>query len=385
MKNNFHRGKSVTPHNHTQQIIRKNQESAHNPSSDKGFTNYVNNACDFHQDNAYVPKLNEDLLLKRKYLQGVQSQQSHNRQHNPTENLPRLKSQEDLRPKQIPQKIIHVEQAKNNSVQDAKWKYREELLQQIEEQRKRKEEEKRKLKEEHTYINQIEKYPNKLVKKVDPNRPSDENPQADRYKEYVNNDYKIKTALQENSNHRLNIVFENTHPSEIEAEYMKEITELKKERENARTQMLDMKEMILKEREKQLECMLAMIRANQYTDPYFKQKFPRINNHSRNSSIHSNPYYSNVQDSILKPKLHGVIIPNNNVNTKMYEYNISNKPNKNESESQQTEYRFSLPDPYVDISPYPNPFEKILEDPKITRPKEIELEVLENSLTNSTK
>ena len=76
---------------------------------------------------------------------------------------------------------------------DKKLRYRQELERQIEEQKRRKDEEKKKLKmdeekAEKRYFNDAGIDPTKPIirqKTVDPNKPSEENPQAERYKEHL--------------------------------------------------------------------------------------------------------------------------------------------------------------------------------------------------------
>lgn len=76
---------------------------------------------------------------------------------------------------------------------DKKARYRQELERQIEEQKQRKEEEKRKKRQEEElaekrYFSDAKIDPSKPIirqKTVDPNRPSEDNPQAERYKEFV--------------------------------------------------------------------------------------------------------------------------------------------------------------------------------------------------------
>lgn len=94
-----------------------------------------------------------------------------------------------------------------SATDDKKTKYRLELERQIEEQKRRKEEEKKKIKQDEEIAekrffagNKVD--PNKPIirhKTVDPNRPSEENPNAERYKLHMQRAKKLPEGSQEDS------------------------------------------------------------------------------------------------------------------------------------------------------------------------------------------
>jgi len=207
---------------------------------------------------------------------------------------------------------------------EKKLRYREELQKQIEEQRLRKEIEKKKRKEEdekleRKFVSDLEQEGVKFVKKkfFDPNKPSDENPQAERYQELLrakssesekrgdeSNPYTPKSSesylprqqyFEQPSyqssyeppcnppaysapynptynppayNPTYSAPYNPVPPiptekyqeaSNLMGSYMNQIQEIRGERDKAKEQMLEMREMMLKEREKQLQAMMSML------------------------------------------------------------------------------------------------------------------------------
>ncbi|CAG9318673.1 unnamed protein product [Blepharisma stoltei] len=183
-----------------------------------------------------------------------------------------------------------------------KLKYREELQKQIEENRRRKEEEKKLIqmqdvRYEMKFSDQSQERSIRRQKTIDPNKPSDENPHAERYREFakhksIGGEEMYHPKISENSFDNREIQQFSEFPSprinyspsphnqnsfisqqpeinqSLTESYLKEIQEIKQERDKARECMLEMKEMMLKEREKQIENMITMLRIQSPMNPY---------------------------------------------------------------------------------------------------------------------
>lgn len=145
--------------------------------------------------------------------------------YRPVEEDPRLglRPFEQIIPSGSPQNIFNKPldddalNSKNAALEEKKLKYRQELERQIEEQKRRKDEEKRKLKqeEEHAekrFINDSGVDYSKPIARyrtVDPNKPSEENPQAERYKEHI---HRAKGPKIELPNERIDDPYQGIQP-----------------------------------------------------------------------------------------------------------------------------------------------------------------------------
>ncbi|OMJ85913.1 hypothetical protein SteCoe_12689 [Stentor coeruleus] len=167
------------------------------PNNFTPFQGYENNYSDLYQRMDYRPVEEEPRPGLRPFEQNIPSG-----------------SPQNVFSKPLDDDALNI---KNAALEEKKLKYRQELERQIEEQKRRKEEEKRKLKqeEEHAekrfvndsgvdYSKPIARY-----RTVDPNKPSEENPQAERYKEHL---HRAKGPKIDLPNERLDDPYQGIQP-----------------------------------------------------------------------------------------------------------------------------------------------------------------------------
>lgn len=276
-----------------------------------------------------------------------------------------------------------------SAAEEKKLKYRQQLEQQIEEQKRQKEEQKKKIKmdeerAEKRFFNDAGIDPAKPIvmkKTVDPNKPSEENPQAERYKlhlqkmkgnrtdlltdlpeerfsqnpvstkaerfyseppafepspmapvqnfnmergkleqneinynrpnEFLIGQYADPRGKMLNQEHSLENMrkVENPHSSVIET-YLREIQETRLERDMAREKCLEMRELMLKEKERNLENMLSLARGAPYESrppSYQEQRNPVYSGYRQPEPIENNyaDYSRNIYpEQVVTPSLY---------------------------------------------------------------------------------